>query len=98
VAWDDTRLVDGYPGKRVVMARRKGRSWYIGGLNGEDQAQALGLRFGFLGDGEYELQLIADGETDKAFAAKKMTVRKGSRISVDCLPRGGFAATLKPRD
>ena len=24
-AWDDTRLMDGYPGKEVVMARRKGR-------------------------------------------------------------------------
>jgi len=82
----------------VVIARRRGRVWYIGGLNGEDQAQALELRFGFLRDGEYELQLIADGGTDKEFAVKKLMVGKGSRISVDCLPRGGFAATLKPRD
>ncbi|MBS1601696.1 MAG: glycoside hydrolase family 97 catalytic domain-containing protein [Bacteroidetes bacterium] len=97
VAWDDTRLIDGFPGKRVVIARRSGRSWYIGGLNGEDHGQALQLSFGYLGNGEYELELISDGETDKAFARKTLTIRKGGHVSVDCLPRGGFAATLKPR-
>ena len=98
VAWDDTRLVDGFPGKRVVIARRRGRVWYIGGLNGEDQVQALELRFGFLGDGEYEMALITDGTTEKEFASKSLRVTKGSRVSVDCLPRGGFVATLKRRD
>ena len=32
--WDETRLIDGYPGKFVVMARRHGASWYITALNG----------------------------------------------------------------
>jgi len=97
VTWDDTRLIDGFPGKRVVIARRSGRSWYIGGLNGEDHGQALELSFGFLGGGEYELELVSDGETDKGFARKTLTVKKGSRVSVDCLPRGGFVGTLRPR-
>ena len=97
VAWDDTRLIDGYPGKRVAIARRSGRSWYIGGLNGEGQSRALELSFGFLGRGEYDLELISDGDTDKGFARKTLTVKKDSRVSVDCLPRGGFVGTLKPR-
>ena len=32
--WDETRLIDGYPGKFVTMARRHGNSWYIVSLNG----------------------------------------------------------------
>ena len=32
--WDETRLIDGYPGKFVTIARRKGDTWYIVSLNG----------------------------------------------------------------
>jgi hypothetical protein len=32
--WDETRLVDGYPGKYVVLARRHGDKWYVAALNG----------------------------------------------------------------
>ena len=30
--WDETRFIDGYPGKFVVLARRNGDRWYIAGL------------------------------------------------------------------
>lgn len=95
VAWDDIRLIDGYPGKRVVIARRKGRAWYLGGLNGEDGMQEMELHFDFLDDHVYDLALITDGPTDKAFRLKTLMVKKGSRVRVYCLPRGGFLATLK---
>ena len=32
--WDETCLIDGYPGKFVTMARRHGSTWYIVSLNG----------------------------------------------------------------
>jgi hypothetical protein len=32
--WDETCLIDGYPGKYVTMARRHGNTWYIVSLNG----------------------------------------------------------------
>ena len=32
-SWDETRFIDGYPGKYVVMARRSGDKWYVVGLN-----------------------------------------------------------------
>jgi sialate O-acetylesterase len=96
VAWDDTRLIDGFPGERVVMARRSGRLWYIGGLNGEDRPQDMELHFDFLGDGMYDLELMGDGGTGKAFRDTTMTVRKGSVVPVNCLARGGFVARLAP--
>lgn len=35
--WDDTRFIDGYPGKYVIMARRHGDKWYVVGINAEKQ-------------------------------------------------------------
>lgn len=32
-AWDDTKLLEGNPGRNIIIARKKGDSWYIGGLN-----------------------------------------------------------------
>lgn len=97
VAWDDTKLIDGYPGEKVVMARKKGELWYIGGINGKDEAQKLSLDFKFLEHDKklYTLEIIKDGLTDTSFATEKLTIKKGDVITVNCLPRGGFVAILK---
>ena len=39
--WDETRLVCGYPGESVVLARRHGSTWYVAGINGRDETQTL---------------------------------------------------------
>lgn len=41
--WDETRFVDGYPTKYVVMARRHGADWYVVGLNATDKPLVLTL-------------------------------------------------------
>ena len=33
--WDETRLVDGYPGRYIVLARRHGSQWYVAALNAQ---------------------------------------------------------------
>lgn len=96
-AWDNTRLIDGYPGKDVIIARRKGTEWYIGGINAEMREKSKKLTFGFLSDGiQYRLTLIADGKHDKEFSTRYLVVDKTSEIEVRMLRRGGFAASLKP--
>ncbi len=42
--WHDTRFLDGYPGKYVVLARRNGDNWYVAGLNAEPQAKTLTVK------------------------------------------------------
>lgn len=32
--WDEVKLIDGYPGKYVILARRSGSKWFIAGING----------------------------------------------------------------
>nr|WKN34820.1 glycoside hydrolase family 97 catalytic domain-containing protein [Tunicatimonas sp. TK19036] len=96
-AWDDTKLLDGYPGKDVIMARRKGNEWYVGGINGEIKQKRKTLTFGFLPDElRYKLTLISDGEHDKDFATQYLVVDNTSSVDVTLLRRGGFAATLTP--
>ncbi|MEJ2617559.1 MAG: glycoside hydrolase family 97 catalytic domain-containing protein, partial [Ignavibacteriaceae bacterium] len=94
VAWDDTKLIDGYPGQKVVIARKKGNQWYIGGVNGKDSVQTLKVNINFLGSGNYNLQLIKDGNNEKSFSYDSLNVTNGDAINVDCLPRGGFAGIL----
>ena len=33
--WDETRFIDGYPGKYVIMARKNGNKWYVVGINAD---------------------------------------------------------------
>jgi len=96
-AWDDTKLMDGYPGKDIIIARRKGTDWYIGGINAEQREKIKTLTFSFLPDGvNYQLTLIADGVHDKDFSTRYVILDKTSSLDVKMLRRGGFAAILKP--
>jgi hypothetical protein len=95
VSWDDTKLIDGYPGDKVVIARRKGKQWYIGGLNGQDQTQGLILKFDFLDKRIYNFQLIKDGKDKGSFSSETIKVKKGDTLKIECLPMGGFVGVLE---
>ena len=45
--WDDVKFIDGYPGKYVVLARRKGKVWYIAGINGENSERTSNVKCSF---------------------------------------------------
>lgn len=93
-AWDDTKLIDGCPGEKIIITRKKNNQWYLGGLNGKDTVQTLSVNFTFLNAGNYELQLIKDGGDDKSFSSEKIKIKKGDVVKVDCLARGGFIAVI----
>lgn len=96
-AWDDTKLLDGYPGKDIVIARRKGNTWYIGGLNAETRGEKKKtIKLDFLNkDQNYKLTLIVDGEHDKELNTSYLKGQFNS-IDVRMLRRGGFVAKLVP--
>lgn len=96
-AWDDTKLLSGYPGKDVTIARRKKDQWYIGGINAEMREKKHTIKFDFLPEGmSYKLTLITDGNHDKDLSSQFLVVDKSSKVDVKLLRRGGFAASLKP--
>ena len=42
-AWDDTKLLCGYPGEYVALARKSGDTWYVGVLNGTDNPKSINI-------------------------------------------------------
>ncbi|NML39165.1 glycoside hydrolase family 97 protein [Chitinophaga sp. G-6-1-13] len=96
-AWDDTKLLDGYPGQDVIIARRKADTWYIGGISAGQWAKKKTIRFNFLKENtKYKLTLIADGIHDKALTTQYNVIDKSSILEVKLLRSGGFAATIVP--
>nr|WP_315153422.1 glycoside hydrolase family 97 catalytic domain-containing protein [uncultured Flavobacterium sp.] len=97
-AWDNTKLIDGYPGQEVTMARQKGDSWYIGGISGsEHQEKTKKIKLDFFKEGvSYRAVIIADGKHDKDFNSQVITADKASTIEVKLLRRGGFVISLIP--
>ena len=66
--WDETRFIDGYPGRYVVMARRHADRWYIAALNGTGEPLSLDLSLPML-DGT-AFTLYTDGK-QKSYGAMK---------------------------
>jgi hypothetical protein len=96
VAWDDTRFVDGYPGKFVVLARRKADTWYLAGVNGEKAPRRVEVKPGsWLEKGNYTLSTIVDGADGKSFRDAQQAFVGGNSFAVDMLPYGGFVGVLK---
>src|SRR5439155_10063890 len=88
--WDETRLLSGEPGRRAVFARRSGKRWFLGGINGQDTAPHLDVALSFLGDGAFTLRLVTDGGAARSLAAQTRRVSARDTLALDTLPRGGF--------
>lgn len=91
-AWDETKLLDGYPGDYVVMARRKGDTWYIGAINGKNESREIELDLSFLSPAK-NIEIISDGTERTQFIERKEKVKE--TLSIHVLPYGGFVATAK---
>lgn len=89
-SWDETRFVDGYPGRHVVIARRAGKTWYVAGLNADDADKPLELDLSFIGKGEGTL--ITDGKGEREFSQSPL---KGGKYKISIKPHGGFVAVFK---
>jgi hypothetical protein len=96
-AWDDIKLLEGTPGKDIMLARRKGTSWYIGGITSELRERRKTIKLDFLPEGvKFKLTLVSDGRHDKEFATQYLVVDRSGSVDVRLLRRGGFAASLQP--
>ena len=89
--WDETRYVSGYPGESAVLARRSGKTWYVAGINGLDEAQTLTTKLNFIGKGKALLFADdANGQWDIS------TINKLPKEIV-CQPRGGFVLVVSQK-
>lgn len=98
--FDDTRVLDGMPGKHITMARRKGAEWFVGAMtNNEGSTEKISLSF--LDKGK---MYLASVYTDGGENIKTRTQVKCSYLLVDASktmkfnlkPSGGAAVHLVP--
>jgi len=91
--WDETVSLDGKVGEYIVIARRHGDKWYVGGLTGQD-ARSVTVDLGFLGEGAWKVELFKDGINAIRHAEDYTRVEgpAGKTLTVEVAPGGGFAA------
>ena len=91
--FDETIALDGKVGEYVVIARRCGDKWYLGGIVGQ-RAKTVTLDLGFLGEGDWKMELFKDGTNVRRHAEdyKRVAMDAGKTLAVEMAPGGGFAA------
>ena len=85
--WDETRFVDGYPGKYVELARRHGDNWYLAAVNATGEPLKLKL----------DLPMFA-GKTVSSYSDDKhmqpqlrqQNVKSDGKFQLTVQPQGGF--------
>ncbi|GHE39653.1 glycoside hydrolase family 97 protein [Sphingobacterium griseoflavum] len=88
--WDETVLLDGYPGKYVVLARRHAATWYIAAINAEAAAKEIQITLPMLKD--KSVRLYSD---NKARVAEKKNVFLLNNNQVKLtIPSGGAAVIV----
>ena len=91
--WDESRLVCGYPGEYVVMARRSGTTWYVAGINGSDEQRTLKFSLDFIKGDISKMTLFGDsGDKKNPWIIVPMFSLPSS---LDLAPRGGFVLCIE---
>ena len=87
-AWDDTRLLAGYPGDYVILARRKGSAWYIAGINGNDTVRSVSIPTERLDAVGHGIRMFTDsGDVNNPWCIDTLNAIPAT---VTLRPRGGF--------
>ena len=93
-AWDDTKLLSGYPGKSAVVARRSGKKWYIAGINGTDEDTDIAFTLKRVNPKSKRVLLFSDGKSDRDIKVSHLTLNS-KQFSIACRARGGFLMVIE---
>ena len=97
VIFEKTIIPQGEIGKYIVTARKKGNNWYMGGQTNWDE-RTLTLNFDFLGDGDYEAQILQDGinanHDAEDYVIKSQIINNKSQMKMLLASGGGFVIKL----
>ena len=97
--WDDTRIIDGFPGEFILDARRSGKEWFLGGMTNWD-SRTVEIPLKFLPEGRYTAHIFqdapdADTEAEHLTATTK-TVTNKETLKVRMASGGGIAIHFTP--
>lgn len=97
VVWDETRVLKASVGEYIVVARRSGDTWFIGGMVGE-KGQKFEIDLDFI-KGNKTLTCWEDGVNVELnandFARRSRKVKQGDKLTINMYDGGGFTAIIK---
>jgi alpha-glucosidase len=91
--WDETQFIAGWPGRYIVVARRKERDWYVAGMT--DEARTVELNLNFLTEGIDYNGLLFKDRTHDTMTRETPDLENSAKLSIDLLDRGGFTLRLR---
>ncbi|MBC7934302.1 MAG: glycoside hydrolase family 97 protein [Rhizobacter sp.] len=95
--WDETKVLQGSIGKFIVTARRKGKDWFIAGLNNNEE-RTIGLPLNFLPGKKYSGKLCVDGTNANSYAGdyeiRNFGVNLNDIMKLQMAKGGGFLIKL----
>ncbi|MCE4554296.1 glycoside hydrolase family 97 catalytic domain-containing protein, partial [Roseateles cellulosilyticus] len=94
-AWDETRFISGEPGRDIVLARRSGKTWYIGAMTAEE-ARTQQVPLAFLPPGRWRATIWQDGEVVREVRRTEHVVTARDRLTLTLAMAGGAAVVLEP--
>ena len=83
--WDESRFLDGYPGRYVVIARRSGKRWYVVGINAGTEARMFAPDLSFVP--ARMGSLIADGDQPRKLVLAEVST---GHPEIAVAPSSGF--------
>ncbi|WP_294962159.1 glycoside hydrolase family 97 protein [uncultured Flavobacterium sp.] len=89
--WDEVRFLEGYPGKYVVLARRKGAKWYIAGINAENKLLKIKIKLEMLNSGATVNYYADDDQLNGK--VNKLIVGKNKEVELKIPKNGGIVIT-----
>jgi alpha-glucosidase len=92
-AWDETRFLQGDIDDYIVVARRKGKDWYVGAM-GNEKPHTISLPLNFLGAGKFKAKVWVDGATPTTLIEGERDVTSADSLELKIAPSGGAAVRL----
>lgn len=97
--WDETRVFQASVGETLVLARRRGNRWYLGGMTNET-GRKFTIPLSFLEEGPYAAEIIEDGMNADRYGGDyrktDRTVSRSDSVTMSLAPGGGWAGVFSP--
>lgn len=95
--FDDTKVLSGFPGESIAVARRKGEDWWVAALANNDGGRQE-IKLDFLEPGaKYVAEIYTDDEkagTRTKVAINTKKVKSSDTLRFELKPRGGVALKI----
>jgi alpha-glucosidase len=96
--FDETKALDGKLGEYIVIARRKGTTWYVAAMT-DWTPRDLTIDLSFLGTGKHQAEIFADGinamKEASDYKRSQQTVTSTDRLNIHLSSGGGWTAIIR---